>query len=394
MKTNWIIIISLVLVFLTVAFAVVSLTGLIKDVEGSLPTNNTGNAGNIGDAGNNNSGSTDGTGNTDNPGNTEGEGNTESPGNMGGELAAELFELVGTPKFYYLPAEYTSTGKESFGIQFGAKISDFLKASVHDRGVGQFKWFVAPYDNFEKVGVANETNIDWVKAFSDASVEYLIIDNLESVFSNQQADGNYIAYGGLCSIRFKNINRPMCGIMYIEYADGTRQYAAFPEGYSVYALSASLGYVAVEAFNDFHIRNVNGLSVDQDYPESKLQCLRECIRLSAGDMVNVENEADVPVDLTYQPMIETESGHTFAVKCSLTVGETVNFKVITGTTISGWDYGFRIVAWSSDPGVARIDGSIEAIILQNGAVTAVGKGTCIIYCYCGWRCCQINVTVT
>lgn len=132
---------------------------------------------------------------------------------------------------------------ETCGVLFSATISQGMKAEAENANA-ILKMVYGPLTAFEQAAASEGFEGDWAAAFESAAASVVVtafeaehmevLDNkcvLLRVWSENTLDDT--------------ANTKMTGIAYIEYADGTRTYAQFPQGETYASIAHSYLYVAI-----------------------------------------------------------------------------------------------------------------------------------------------------
>ena len=449
MKNKWGMIVSLVLVFLVIVFAVVALSNLISDVESSIPT---------------------GTGNNQTNNNPTG-GNLEN-GASGGETFSYLPKMIINGEYevdYYITLEVDATftyevavvrsdtnekienkiaktwsenpgvatvencvitaqsegtciiyneyeknrsfiqvvvvenvdalpnvvmSEPSFicsqwemdigsweissGLNFDAYVADYDKVALVDTGFVTMHWLRARYDDVEFGGFSGYSKCDWVVELEQRNVPFSTLQVTQ--FSQQMSDGSWNVSYTLSNDEYDYLNISYFVIFYLEYSDGRRIYANFPEGKTAGDMSLSYAQGCVQLYNQYVAQNVALEALEKEY-------LIEKMKLSAGAFSGLTEAQSLALEtILYCPVIYYDRNSSIDLSLTLAIGESPYYEIAVCTTEKAdLDLDLPVYSYSTNSAIAKI---------ENGVITAVAAGTCTIYNYCGTGCSTITVTVT
>ena len=267
------------------------------------------------------------------------------PANKGSYVATGLEMIKG--------ASIKLIENERPAIRFMCKISSVLKEQIDSDSTKQVAMLLAPMDYFDAVNTQNYTYIDWVSAFEKAGKTY-IFGTYEGMAEYGE---DYMVRFTLTNVLYQNANRKFVALGCIVTTIGntvTYKYASFPSGLDYRSNARSCAYVATAALN----AHAAGLDT---YSEANIAMLNRYINESvdqANGLPEVTNDGSkYTLTITSDKDTKLKVGDTY----------TITSEIVPKVEVP-------ILYQSLDTSVAVVDAA-------TGKMTAVAKGTAIIYLY-------------
>ncbi|MBE6581280.1 MAG: hypothetical protein E7650_06680 [Ruminococcaceae bacterium] len=274
MKKTLLISVCLILALLSAFFVYISVSAMMEEITMQLPQTN-----------------------TDSPGKSEEQEPEQEPEQPPTEQPDGEVPAVGLIEYTYddfrvmepvFSSAQTQEGTE-YGIRFRAYVSDTYKAALDTIDVS-YHVVIAPFDYVEDF--RNQIKVDWVLALGDSAVKIDVVNGIEKI------EEENLLSAVLTKIKYANTNRVMVGIPYVQYSDGTRQYAFLPEGESYFTVSRSYAYLCSEAYTN---QVCNGYYYTSDEMAAFKEGLTNSVNLANG-----KAESEIDVDMKYTLSLPAE----------------------------------------------------------------------------------------